>query len=241
MQPLTRAIPKELLPLGQKPVLQHIVEELQQAGLGQILIITRRDKPAIEAHFAKLAGIQFSYQPEPLGLGHAILQAREFVGDEHFVVALADSPIGGPHANTLLPNLIQAHKRLNAVATIAIERVAPSDRHRRGIVIPVSDASDTALRLRDIIEKPSAQVTNSTWAIACRYIFDAAIFTTLSQTRPDPTGEIQLSDAIRRLIHTGQPVYGVPLTEGQQRYDTGNFKDYFRAFADFAKEKPPKS
>ena len=259
--PATKSQPKEMLPVGRKPVLQYVVEELQSAGLSQLLIITGRRKRTIEDHFdvdqqlvsaleqagnedmlADLAYLvgrsRFFYtrQSTPKGLGHAISLGADFAGDDHCVVALGDSLIAAPDPAVPLRQMIEAHRSLGAAATIAVEKVPPEDTFRYGIVsIQGSEPPPgEAVAMTDIVEKPPAGTAPSSLAVAARYIFDPAIFEALERTLPDRKGEIQISDAIHQLIQLGKPVYAWPLSPDQRRYDVGNFESYFRTFIDFA-------
>jgi UTP--glucose-1-phosphate uridylyltransferase len=259
--PATKSQPKEMLPVGRKPVVQYVVEELQAVGLRQILIITGRRKRIIEDHFdsdpplvAELeragneaalvdlayikAQTRFFYtrQSIPRGLGHAIALGADFVDADDCVVALGDSLIAAPDPATPLRAMIQVHRDLGAAAVVAVEKVPPEETFRYGIV-GISGAEPPPgepVAVTDIVEKPSPGSTPSTLAVAARYVFSSVIFETLARTLPDRRGEIQLTDAIRLLIQMGQPVYAWLLQPDQHRYDVGNFESYFRTFIDFA-------
>jgi UTP--glucose-1-phosphate uridylyltransferase len=238
--PATKSQPKEMLPVGRKPVVQYVVEELQAAALTQILIITGRRKRAIEDHFdpdpvllsaleqagneallSELSFIQrnsrffYTRQSSPRGLGHAISLGAEFVDDDDCVM--------------------QAHRDLKAGAMIAVEQVPPEEAHRYGIVSiqGAEPPPGEPVAVADIIEKPPRGTAPSNLAVAARYVFSPAIFDALGRTPPDRQGEIQLTDAIKLLIQMGKPVYAWPLRPNQRRYDVGNFESYFRTFIDF--------
>lgn len=255
--PITKAQPKEMLPVGRKPVVQYIVEELIRAGIEQILFITGESKVSIENYFdinqplirrlretgkeELLAELEFEYAPtryfftrqqQLLGLGHAILCAKEFVDQQSFTVALGDSIIG-LHANSDILQRMQAcFDEQDCAAVVAFEEVPTDDVHRYGIAKPATD--DDVFQLLDIVEKPAQDVAPSNLAVAARYIFKPTIFSALEQIEPGVGGEIQLTDAIRLLIQQGETVYGVRLMQDEQRYDIGNFESYFRAFVEFA-------
>ncbi len=258
--PATKSQPKEMLPVGRKPVIQYVVEELQAAGLTQMLIITGRRKRAIEDHFdpdptllsaleqagneallSELSYIQrnsrffYTRQSSPKGLGHAVSLGAEFVDDDACVVALGDSMIMGEDSAAPLRAMMQTHRDLDAAAIIAVEQVAPDETHRYGIVsIEGSEPPPgEPVMMTDIIEKPPRGTAPSTLAVAARYVFSPAIFEALGRTPTDGQGEIQLSDAIKLLVQTGQPVYAWLLHPDQRRYDIGNFESYFRTFIDF--------
>lgn len=260
--PATKSMPKEMLPVGRKPVVQYVAEELQAAGIPEILLITGRRKQAIEDHFdadpelaaalqragneqmlADLAytngGARFFYtrQAEPRGLGDAVLYAAEFVGAAPCIVSLGDSIITGERPGETLRALVASHVASGACATVLVEDVPPDEVYRYGIVAAAGSADPPTgepFRLRDIIEKPRVGAAPSQLAVAARYVFNPDIFEALRQTPLDSRGELQLTDAIRLLIQWGRPVFAWRLRPGERRYDIGNFESYFRAFVDFA-------
>jgi len=259
--PATKSQPKEMLPVGRKPILQHVVEELQAAALRQILIITGRRKRVIEDHFdadpqlvaalkqagneAMLADLDYiegrsrffyTRQSTPKGLGHAVSLGADFVDSDDCVVALGDSLIAAEDPASLLQAMMKAHRQLKAAAIVAVEKVPREEAFRYGIV-SINGAEPPPgepVAMTDIIEKPPLGIAPTTLAVAARYVFSPAIFEALDRTLPDERGEIQLTDAIRLLIHKGEPVYAWLLPPGQRRYDVGNFESYFSAFIDFA-------
>jgi len=259
--PATKSQPKEMLPVGRKPAVQYVVEELQAAGLHQILIITGRHKRTIEDHLdadpqliaaLKQAGSEavladlaylddksrflYTRQSEPKGLGHAISLGRDYVNGDDCVVALGDTLIAADEPAAPLLGMIKAFQGLGAAAVVAVEKVPVEETFRYGIV-SIAGAEPPLgqpVAMTDIIEKPSVGVAPSTLAVAARYVFSPAIFDALARTAPDRRGEIQLTDAIKVLIQMGQPVYAWTLGPDQNRYDVGNFESYFRAFIDFA-------
>ena len=258
--PATKSQPKEMLPVGRKPVVQYVVEELVSAGLTQILFVTGKMKASIEDHFdadpdlvRTLSGgggyalleelkytetdARFSYtrQSVPRGLGDAVNHGKEFAGDDHFVVALGDSIIKSPEGSSLVEAMIEQHQRTGAACTVAVEEVDPADVYRYGIVQPKAGADlAEAFELEDLVEKPHTGSAPSNLAIAARYVFSPAIFEAIHRTAPDRNGELQLTDAIRLLLQLGHRVCAVRLREGERRYDIGNFESYFKAFIDFA-------
>lgn len=259
--PATKSQPKEMLPVGRKPVLQYVVEELQEAGLRQLLIITGRRKRVIEDHFdddpelvsalkdagnetlladlSYIAGKSFFFytrQSTPQGLGHAVLLGTDFAGDDDCVVALGDSLIAADDPAAPLRAMMKAHRDLGAAAIVAVEKVPLEEAYRYGIVsvVGAEPPPGEPVAMTDIIEKPPVGRAPTTLAVAARYVFSPAIFEALHRTLPDKGGEIQLTDAIRLLIHKGEPVYAWLFSPDQRRYDVGNFESYFRAFIDFA-------
>jgi UTP--glucose-1-phosphate uridylyltransferase len=259
--PATKSQPKEMLPVGRKPVVQYVVEELTRVGIRRVLFVTGPGKASIENHFdlnaeliqtlresgkedllAELeyerATIQyfFTRQRQLLGLGHAISCARSFVGEQPFVVALGDSIIGMHAESDVVRRMTACYEQTGADAVIAFEEVSPSEVSQYGIARPKSDGD--LFEIADLIEKPSPQEAPSTLAIAARYVLSPAIFDALDRTKRGKGGEIQLTDAIRAVIREGGRAYGVRLAPGERRYDIGNFEAYFEAFVAFALADP---
>lgn len=260
--PSTKSQPKEMLPVGRKPVVQYIVEELARSGIRRILFITGAGKTSIENHFdlnAELItflretgkealleeldfernGVEYFYmrQRKQLGLGHAILCARPVVAEQSFAVALGDSIIGINAQSTIMQRMIDEFNSAKADAVIAFEEVPRHEVVQYGIAKPREKGRDTFI-LADIIEKPSVEEAPSTLAVAARYVFASGIFNYLAETKPGKGGEIQLTDAIRALIHKGGKVLGIRLPTEERRYDIGNFESYFEAFCEFALADP---
>jgi UTP--glucose-1-phosphate uridylyltransferase len=260
--PATKSQPKEMLPVGRKPILQYVVEELQAAALRQILIITGGRKRAIEDHLdedpeliaaleqagneavlSDLAYLEggksrffYTRQSTPKGLGHAVSLAADFVDDDDFAVALGDSMIAADDPAAPLRAMMAAHSQLGATAIVAVETVAREETYRYGIV-DVGGAEAVPgepVPISGIIEKPSMGTAPSALAVAARYVFSPAIFEALGRTFPGKRSEIQLTDAIQLLIQMGEPVYAWLLSPDQPRYDVGNFESYYRTFIDFA-------
>ncbi|HEY3380689.1 MAG TPA: UTP--glucose-1-phosphate uridylyltransferase [Vicinamibacterales bacterium] len=259
--PATKSQPKEMLPVGRKPVVQYVVEELARVGMQRVLFITGPGKASIENHFdlngeliqtlretgkeellAELeferAALQYFYtrQRQLLGLGHAVLCARSFVGHQPFVVALGDSIIGLHAESDVVGRMTQCFAERQADAVIAFEEVPRADVHRYGIAKPRT--SGDIFEIDDLIEKPSIHEAPSTLAIAARYVLSPSIFDALDHTPPGKGGEIQLTDAIRSVVRSGGRAYGVRLHAHERRYDIGNFQAYFRAFVEFALADP---
>lgn len=261
--PATKCQPKEMLPVGRKPVVQYVVEELREANISKMLFITGRKKRPIEDHFdpdvdliEKLkkqgkhdlvktlefenmdVGFFYVRQSEQLGLGHAVLQA-DFFAHEPFVVALGDCIIRGCKKPSLVERLIQCFQELQASAVIAFHEVPPGSVRRYGIADPVpGDTDKEVFRLQGIVEKPSPEKAPSRLAVCARYVFSPEIFKELRETPRDAHGEIQLTDAIQKLIEAGHRVYGLRLRPGEKRFDIGNFQAYFESFIEFALTDP---
>lgn len=259
--PATKSQPKEMLPVGRKPVVQYVVEELTRVGMTRALFITGPGKASIENHFDlngeliqtlretgkeellselafERAAVQYFYtrQRQLLGLGHAVLCAKPFVGDRPFVVALGDSIIGLHAESDVVGRMITCFEERNAAAVIAFEDVPRAEVRRYGIAKPKTDGE--VFEIEDLIEKPSVDEAPSTLAIAARYVLSPAIFEILERTAPGKGGEIQLTDALRTLIQEGGRAYGVRLSASERRYDIGNFNAYFKAFVEFALADP---
>lgn len=260
--PLTKSQPKEMLPVGRKPVVQYVVEELARCGIGRLLFVTGPGKTAIENHFdidaelieslresgreellAELAfereDLEYFYtrQRRQLGLGHAVLCARPVVGDQSFVVALGDSIIGLNAESQVVRTMIEAFESQDAEVVIALEEVPAEEVENYGIAQPRRGA-DVVFELDDLVEKPSRAEAPSNLAVAARYVCSPLIFDYLEKTQPGKGDEIQLTDAIRALIRDGRRVLGVRLSAAEKRFDIGNFESYFEAFAEFALADP---
>jgi len=255
--PATKSQPKEMLPVGRKPGVQYVVEELTRAGMKRMLFVTGPGKTSIENHFDlneeliqnlretgkeelleelefERAPVQYFYtrQRQLLGLGHAVLCSQPFVGDLPFVVALGDSIIGLHAQSDIVRRMTRCFVDLKAEAVVAFEEVPKHEVHRYGVAKP--KGAGELFELEDVVEKPSAQEAPSNLAIAARYVFSPGIFAALRRTRPGKGGEIQLTDAIRLIIQQGGKVFGMRLGENERRFDIGNFDAYFRAFVEFA-------
>ena len=250
--PATKAQPKEMLPLVDKPIIQYGVEEAVEAGIDNIILVTGRGKNAIEDHFdvsveletfleargkkdlvAEIRtisnSVNFSYvrQGEPLGLGHAVLVTKNLVGDEPFAVILADDVIdANPPA---LRQMIDVFEELNG-PVLAIERVPKENVSSYGI-IDADEIRPGVYRIRDLVEKPSRAEAPSDLAIIGRYILTPDIFPALESTARDRTGEIQLTNGLRRLLKK-RPIYGCKI-DGV-RHDTGNKLGFLKAVVYFA-------
>lgn len=253
--PATKAVPKEMLPLIDKPALQYIVEEAVSVGITDILIITGRGKRDIEDHFDRsveledllrrsgkeeelgriraisgMASIHYVRQGEPLGLGHAVGMARDHVGDEPFAVMLGDDLIHPKAA--ILAGMLVAHERTGG-SVLALKRVRGREVSLYGCAA-VDPAGDSLVRVHDVVEKPAPEDAPSDLAMMGRYVLTPAIFDAIDRTGPGRGGEIQLTDAIKTLM-ADEAVYGYPFEEG--RFDTGNKIDFLKATVHFALER----
>lgn len=250
--PATKAQPKEMLPVVDKPAIQYVVEEAVAAGIDDILIITGRNKRSLEDHFdrnfelehqlskkgktedlasivelAELADIHFVRQGEPLGLGHAVSVARKHVGDEPFVVLLGDDIMD--ESARVLSDMIKSYDE-HGSAVVALREVPLENISAYGCAA-VSDKNGSLRSITEIVEKPDPEDAPSNLAVMGRYLFTPAIFDEIAQLEPGVGGEIQLTDAIAGLLRTS-PVYGYVFTDG--RFDIGNKLDYLRATVELA-------
>jgi UTP--glucose-1-phosphate uridylyltransferase len=257
--PATKAQPKEMLVLVDKPVIQYGVEEAVESGVHNIVIVTGRGKNAIEDHFdaaveletfleqrgkteqleeirkiTRLIQVAYVRQGEPLGLGHAVLATKNFVNDEPFAVILGDDVIDA--APPALKQMIDVYERVNG-PVLAVEHVPAANVSSYGIVAveESADLGSGVYRIRDLVEKPSREAAPSNLAIIGRYILTPDIFPALEETASDATGEIQLTDGIRRLLQT-RPVYACEI-EGV-RHDTGNKLGFLKAVVYFGLRRP---
>lgn len=250
--PATKAMPKEMFPIIDKPVIQFIVEELLGAGIDNAIFVTGRHKRPIEHHFdintdlekhLEEAGKEkilknirevshminpiYVRQKEQLGLGHAVLTAEPAVGGEPFIVALGDIIL--ENGERILKEMIDIYKRFGK-SVIALFEVDPAETKKYGIA-KVKDIEDGVYIVEDLVEKPSPEETPSKLAIVGRYIFTPAIFEKLRRTKPGKGGEIQLTDAMKLLLEE-EAIYAYKI-EGKV-YDTGNPLDYLKTVFEFA-------
>lgn len=248
--PTTKALPKEMLPVGRLPVVHRVVEELAAAGIRQILFVTGRDKRAIEDHFDdrgaaarsfgyRERGIEFFSvrQPQPPGTGTAVAAGEAFAAGEPFVVAFGDSIVRTHSGRPLLQRMIHSHLRHRAACTIGAHEVPPERMHHYGILVPQGATAEDS-KLTAILEKPTPEQTASRLAVSARYVFSPAIFSHLRATTPAASGEIYLTDAIAALLAAGALVRAVRLGTGEQRCDIGNHLSYFLSFVDYALDDP---
>lgn len=251
--PNTKSIPKEMLPLVDKPVIQYIVEEAVSAGIEEILIITNRGKSPIEDYFdyapdledrlirdgkqseadtvravADMADVFFLRQKETKGLGHAIWRAKTFVGNEPFAILLGDDIMLSE--KPVLKQLVEAAEQ-NSCSAIAVREVPDELIVKYSSVKLEEKLGERVYRIGDMNEKPTLEEKFSNYAILGRYVLTPAIFDILARTAPGRNNEIQLTDGMRELCHT-EPMCAVDF-EGR-RYDTGNLKGYLEAIIDFA-------
>jgi UTP--glucose-1-phosphate uridylyltransferase len=254
--PATKAQPKEMLPIVDKPAIQYIVEEAIESGIEDIIIVTGRNKRAIEDHFDKsvelemmleekgnlellkivqsvsnLADVHYIRQKQPMGLGHAILCARKFIGDEPFAVLLGDDIL-----QSTPPGLKQMMNIYDQTQTsvIAVQEVAWEEVSKYGIVSPINSL-DAYKFIADLVEKPEREHAPSNLAVIGRYIIEPEIFSILEKLEPGRGGELQLTDALRILNRHHQMV-AYPVQA--KRYDVGDKLGYIEATIELALERP---
>ncbi len=255
--PATKASPKEMLPLVDKPIIQYGVEEALHSGIQNMIIVTGRGKSAIEDHFdvsfelehvleakgkkemlsavraiSDMIDVSYVRQKEALGLGHAVLRAKELVGNEPFAVVLADDVIDSEVP--CIRQLLDVYEFYGA-SVVALMEVPRDQISNYGVVdaepVPHNGTKDRLYRIRNLVEKPKAEDAPSNLAIIGRYILTPEIFTSLEEIGPGAIGEIQLTDGLRHLLRS-RPIYGFRF-DGQ-RYDAGDKLGFLKATVEFA-------
>ena len=257
--PATKAQPKEMLVIVDKPALQYLVEELVSAGIEEILIITGRNKGSIENHFdysyelektleekgkkdllkivnniSEMSNIYYVRQKRPLGLGHAISCAEAFVGDEPFVVLLGDDIIYTDSEKGQKPvtkQLVDKYNELQGGTILGVQEVPHENVSKYGIIKPLKQIDEKTVAVEDFIEKPSVDEAPSNLAALGRYVLEPEIFSYLKRTKPGKGGEIQLTDAILAMKNNGEKLYAYNF-DGL-RYDTGDKFGMFVANVEF--------
>jgi UTP--glucose-1-phosphate uridylyltransferase len=256
--PATKAVPKELLPVVDRPVLQYIVEEAAAAGITDVLLVTGRGKTSMVDHFdrrpdvearleekgdterlaevrrtSEIADIYTCRQGEPLGLGHAVGVAASHIGDQAFAVLLGDEFCDMDEP--LLPSMLDLQAETGGIVLAFVE-VDPSETSRYGIAsVETTDTADV-VKVTGLVEKPKPEDAPSNLAVLGRYVLPSAIFDAIADTKPGSGGEIQLTDAMATLLENGTPVHGI-VYRGH-RYDTGMPLGYLQAVVQLAVKRP---
>ncbi|MEI6363366.1 MAG: UTP--glucose-1-phosphate uridylyltransferase GalU [Actinomycetes bacterium] len=259
--PATKATPKEMLPVVDKPAIQYVVEEAVAAGLDDVLFITGRSKRPLEDHFDRnleleevlqakgdterlalvtestdLARIHYVRQGDPLGLGHAVLMAESHVGDEPFAVLLGDDLIDP--RDPVLGRMLEVRAQFGG-SVLCLMRVPREQIHLYGCPAVVETSDSSVVNVTDLVEKPDTEDAPSEFAVIGRYVLDPAVFDVLKETKPGAGGEIQLTDALRVLAQmpagVGGGVHGI-VFDGR-RYDTGDRVSYLKAVIRLACER----
>jgi UTP--glucose-1-phosphate uridylyltransferase len=252
-------VPKELLPVVDRPVLQYIVEEAAAAGINDVLLVTGRGKTSMVDHFdrrpdvearleekgdterlaavrrtSEIADIYTCRQGEPLGLGHAVGTAASHVGDNAFAVLLGDEFVD--EEDPLLPSMLDLQARTGGIVLAFLE-VDPSETSRYGIAsVSPSEHGENIVEVTGLVEKPSPEEAPSNLAVLGRYVLPPTIFDAINHTKPGSGGEIQLTDAMAALLADGTPVHGI-IYRGH-RYDTGMPLGYLQAVVQLAVKRP---
>ncbi len=258
--PATKATPKEMLPVVDKPAIQYVVEEAVSAGLNDVLVITGRNKRSLEDHFDRaweleealqakgdsqrlarvqksnvLADMHYTRQGDPLGLGHAVLCAAHHVGDRPFAVLLGDDLID--ERDPLLSRMIAVQRRTQA-SVVALMEVPPEQVHLYGCAAVEETGEQDVVKITGMVEKPARADAPSNLAVIGRYVLHPRVFDVLNKTDPGRGGEIQLTDALQTLARAdgdGAGVFGVVFRG--RRYDTGDRLDYLKAVVQLACER----
>ncbi|MGW9630743.1 UTP--glucose-1-phosphate uridylyltransferase GalU [Agromyces sp. NPDC055520] len=259
--PATKAMPKEMLPVVDKPAIQYVVEEAVDAGLTDVLMVTGRNKNALENHFDRvaeleatleakgdtaklakvnestgLADMHYVRQGDPLGLGHAVLRAHMHVGDQPFAVLLGDDIIDA--RDTLLTRMLEEQVARDA-SIVALLEVDPDSIHLYGAAAVEATDDPDVVRITGLVEKPAKEVAPSNYAVIGRYVLKPEVFEILERTPPGKGGEIQLTDALMTMagdVEGTGGVYGVVFRG--RRYDTGDKLDYIKAVIQLASDRP---
>ena len=252
--PASKAVPKELFPVVDKPALQYIVEEAASAGISDVLLITGRGKSSMVDHFdrrldleaqleakgdtdrleavrrpTELAAIHSSRQPEMLGLGHAVLCAEDHVGNSPFAVLLGDDLID--ERDPVLPRMLDLQAASGGIVVLLLE-VPWDEVHKYGVASVEKTEEPDVVRLTGLVEKPPREEAPSNLTVVGRYVLPAGIFDAIRDTPPGRGGEIQLTDAMARMMNEGTPVHG--LVFRGRRYDTGQPEGYLKALVQLA-------
>ena len=250
--PATKAMPKEMLPLIDKPVIQYVVEEAVSAGLEDVLMVTGRNKNALENHFdrmaelemnlelkgdhdrlakvmasTELANIHYVRQGDPRGLGHAVLRAKAHIADHSFAILLGDDVIDS--RDVLLTKMLEVHEATGE-NVVALMEVSPDQIHLYGCAVTEGDVKDGVVRITGLVEKPKNEDAPSNLAVIGRYVLRHEIFDILEETQPGRGNEIQLTDALMSAAQNPERAGGVlGVVFKGRRYDTGDKLDFIKA------------
>lgn len=254
MLPAAKAIPKEMLPVLDRPTIQYVVEESVSAGANDVLIVSSREKKSLEDHFDRFPELEArlksggkehfvsglnrliestrlttTRQREQLGLGHAVLQGKTHIGDQPFLCLLGDTIFSGSDISPA-QELVNAYQKFGT-AIIGLQQVPPDKVEKYGIVAG-NEVDNGVLKLTDLVEKPSRDSAPSNFAIAARYLLTPTVFACLEKVRPGKGGEIQLTDALKELVHS-EPIHGIVLQS--TRHDIGDPTEWLRTNLIFAR------
>lgn len=229
--PMTNAVPKEMLPIGRKPVLEIIVDELVDIGITEIIFVISKEKTRIPEYFADASNIAIKavVQEEQKGLADAILCAEELADDEPFLVALGDSIITSHNLRHPTSRVLDCHAQTDAEAVIMVQKTPRDEAYQFGMVRDKRwDKERFEIDL--LVEKPSPNDVHGDYAIAGRYAFQPSVFDYIRRTPLGAGGELQITDSVGVMLADEKPVWGVPLLEDEIRRDIGTFPIYFEAF-----------
>lgn len=230
LRPLTNYLPKAMLPLGRKPIIHHIIQELLEAGIEEIGIIIR-------SRYADLMNNYFKHYPEVLclvddsrsGPGGALLKAESFVDDNPFITVFADAPLWGKRVDRAVSDLMDTLINHNAEVVLSMYEVPAEEVHKRGVID--FEEKELPVQVSSIVEKPKNSQGLSNWVSACRYALTSKIFSALRSVDKQGKAELQLTDAISYMVENEHSILAIPLPDKIVRHDTGNFKGYFKAWS----------
>ena len=248
LRPLTQSCPKELLPIGRKPVLAHVAAELMQAGIVRAVFIVSERKPEIRAFLgnrfqAEIDGTihtlecEYLMQNEMRGSGDAVLKAEAWANSAPFVIAFGDCLIQAPDPSEPLRRTLATHQSQNSGITILVEQIPRAEVSRYGVLAPETELPAKPVEpfpASGIVEKPTVEDAPSDLVVAARFVCEPILFDYLKRAQLDPRGEINLPDSFHAMRQNGLPLWAVPLREGEARRDIGNFGSFFTTFVRYA-------
>lgn len=237
MRPLSSYIPKPMLPLGKKPVLHHIVDEIRAAGVKEILIPTRSDHEEIGEYFQDDGNITIKIDDSAGGPGEAVLTGEEFVDGSPFLVIFSDAPLAGEKTEKVIQGMSEIFQKNSPDAVMSIYPVPKKEAGSRGIVKLADQKTNGLFEVETIIEKPDSISISEPMASTCRYLFTPDLFDALKNAERDEDGELQLTAGVNELLRKGGTVLATSLPKGLKRHDTGNFDGYAKAQAAFGQYK----
>ena len=226
MQPLSSYISKPMLPLGKKPVLHHIVDEIRAAGITEILIRARSEHQSLRDYFKEDSDITIETDDSAGGPGEAVLAGKEFVGDHPFLVVFSDAPLSGKKSEKVIREMVEIFQCHSPECLMSIYPIPKEETVSRGVVSIAEKKEERLFQIESIMEKPDIVNTSQPKASACRYLFTSKLFDALRKAERDQEGELQVTAGVNQLLAAGRDVLGISLPEGIERHDTGNFEGY---------------
>lgn len=233
MHPISSYLPKPMLPLGKKPVLQHIVDEIRAAGIPEILIVARTEHRSIREYFESDPHITIDIDDSAGGPGEAVLEGEEFINGEPFLVVFSDAPLAGEDRGKVIKKMQEVFQQYRADAVMSIYPVPEEEAGSRGMVSVAEEVTDGLFSIEAIHEKPDSFSIPEPKASTCRYLFTPGLFEALRMAERDQGGELQLTSGVNQLLAESRDVLGLCLPDGIERHDTGNFQGYFQALKSF--------